>query len=247
MRAVLLLLACICVLRAQPLPQGKPVTGIEFDSKGLIDAINPTIHIHFLMHGSCKGEPDHVYGHSDNIYYACISEQDVCTVAKAHNGVGVPRALITQYEQVRKLQEAERQKFEEGRAEREAQAAASRQRSEAISNEVRTARAQGRQPNLAQFGMPGAPATPAPRKAAVGTVAQATVQRATITLLPDEKLEGIATGAKLADVQRTLGNPYSRIAGDSERWTYRLESGKTARLEFEGGVLARIEVAGGAR
>ena len=246
------MLACVCVLRAQPLPQGKPITGIEFDSKGLIDAMNPTVHIHFLMHGSCKGEPDHVYGHSDSIYYACISEQDVCTVAKAHNGVGVPRALITQYEQVRKLQEAERQKFEEGRPEREAQAAAARLRSEAISNEVRTARAQGRQPNLAQFGMPGAPATPARQTAAagtaaVGTVAQATVQRATTTLLADEKLEGIATGAKLADVQRTLGNPYSRIAGDSERWTYRLESGKTARLEFEGGVLARIEVAGGAR
>jgi len=230
------------MLQAQKLPQGKPITGIEFDSKGLIDAINPTVHIHFLMHGSCKGEPDHVYGHSDNIYYACISEQDVCTVSKAHKGVGVPRALITQYEQVRALQEAERQKFEEERPEREAKALAARLRSEAITNEVRTARAQGRPPNLAQFNLPGASPAPAAPAASVGTIAQATVQRATTARLADEKLEGIVVGTALGDVLRKLGNPYSRIAGDSERWTYRLESGGTARLEFEGGALAKIEV-----
>ena len=246
------------MVQAQALPQGKAITGIEFDSKKLIEAMNPTVHIHFLMHGSCKGQPDHVYGKSDGVYYACISEQDVCTVAKAHNGVGVPKALITQYEQVKILQEAEREEFERKQAERQAElvrqgrstgdpaldAAQSRHRLEAIANEVKTARAQGRQPNLAQFTKtPGATATPAPAQPSPApTVLAPAVKRATTTLLPDEKLTGIATGATLSDVLQKLGNPYLRISGSTDHLTYRMESGGAAELYFERGVLARMDI-----
>ena len=85
--------------------------------------------------------------------------------------------------------------------------------------------------------MPARPAT-----ASAPTVAKATAKRATVAPLADEKLIGIVAGVAVADVLRQLGNPYSRIAGESERLTYRLASGLTARLEFEGGVLARVEV-----
>ena len=257
MRGFLLLLMSAWLVQAQPLPQGKAIKGIEFDSKGLIEALNPTVHIHTLMHGSCKGEPDHVYGDSKGVYFACISEQDICTEVKFHKGAGVPRALITQYEQVKKIQEAERSEYERKEKERQEQrvrdglstgdpaldAAQSRQRLEAIANEVRTARAQGRQPNLGQFtsapgATPAAPAQPAPAP----TVLAPTIKRATTTLLADEKLNGIATGATLSDVLQKLGNPYLRISGSADKLTYRLESGGAAELYFEGGVLARKEI-----
>jgi len=78
-------------------------------------------------------------------------------------------------------------------------------------------------------------------KAPAPTVAAATARRATPVPLADEKLEGIAVGASLKNVLEKLGNPYSRIAGQSESLTYRLVSGGIARLFFDGGVLTAIE------
>lgn len=224
MRCVLPAILFSALIGAQPLPQGNAVTGIQgIDSKSLINLGMPQIHIHTLMHGSCKGQPDHVYGNSGNTYYACISEQDVCTDAKAHKGVGVPKALITQYSQVKALQEAEREKqraeFERERPERERRQAEFDQRIA----ELRANR--------------GNSATKAPTP----TVIRSTAKRATAVPLADEKLEGIEVGATLTAVIERLGNPTFRIAGQTESLTYQLASGGTARLEFEGGILKRFE------
>jgi hypothetical protein len=193
-------------------------------------------------------------GDAKKVYYACISGQDVCTDAKAHKGTGVPRALITQYEQVealRAVEQAEREKAAQAREQQRVRDGVStgdraldrelaRQRLEAIANEAKAARAEGRQANLGQFAKIGQTA-PAPAKGAGSPVTAATAKRATAAPLADEKLEGVAMGAKLTDVIAKLGNPYSRISGSSERLTYHLESGGIARLFFEGGILMRIE------
>ena len=253
MRALFLAFALIAAAAAQGLPQGKAIEGIKFDSKGLINALNP--HIHVIMHGGCKGKPDHVYGESKGVYYGCVGEQEVCTESKFHNGKGVPRALITQYQQVKALQEAEKAEFDRRQQERQEQrvregrstgdpkfdAELARQRSAAIANEVKTARAQGRQPDLAQFSKAGT-ATAAPATTQVATVQKATARRTAPAPLADAKLEGIEKGAALPDVLARLGNPYLRITGETDNLTYRLESGRTAKLEFTRGALTKLDV-----
>jgi hypothetical protein len=209
MRAALLCLAAIS-LSAQRLPPAKPLEGFTFDANKLPKL--PVFHFHPILLGGCKGKPDHVYGSSGSVYYACISEQDVCTTPNAHRGVGVPRALITQYQQVKAMLQAKR---EAGRARIERAGQERKARSGAAVRSVRGG---------------SAPAVEA-----------ATVNRATTVPLADSKLEGIAVGAALSDVIEALGNPYSRITGESERLTYRLESGGVARLVFEGAVLKQIE------
>jgi hypothetical protein len=58
--------------------------------------------------------------------------------------------------------------------------------------------------------------------------------------LADEKLAGVAPGTSSEEVVRLLGEPHMRLTAEFERFTYRLESGGTARLEFEAGTLARV-------
>ena len=41
----------------------------------------------------------------------------------------------------------------------------------------------------------------------------------------------------------TLGNPFMKISGESETFTYQLEAGEAARIEVESGRVVKIKIA----
>lgn len=60
----------------------------------------------------------------------------------------------------------------------------------------------------------------------------------------DDLAAGITVGAGENDVLQKLGEPYSKISGDFERFTYLLESGGTLRIEFEEGRVTKVQLSG---
>jgi hypothetical protein len=73
----------------------------------------------------------------------------------------------------------------------------------------------------------------------------ADLQKPTVIRATEENVNSLALGTGRLEVEQNLGTPDSRISGDTERLTYRLTSGKLARLEFENGKLARIRIVPG--
>jgi hypothetical protein len=61
----------------------------------------------------------------------------------------------------------------------------------------------------------------------------------------DDLAASIAVGAGRSEVLQKLGEPYSKISGDSERFTYELQSGGTLRIELEDGRVTKIQNIGG--
>ena len=59
--------------------------------------------------------------------------------------------------------------------------------------------------------------------------------RARLAVYPDTPLE----------VLQKLGESYSKISGDFERFTYQLQSGGTLRIELEGGRVVSVQSIGG--
>jgi hypothetical protein len=62
--------------------------------------------------------------------------------------------------------------------------------------------------------------------------------------LPDELAASIAVGADRSEVLQKLGEPYSKMSGDVERFTYQLESGGTLRIELEDGRVTKVQSTG---
>jgi hypothetical protein len=67
----------------------------------------------------------------------------------------------------------------------------------------------------------------------------------TAVKLADDLAASIAVGAGRNEVLQKLGEPYSKISGDSERFIYQLQSGATLRIELEDGRVTKIQSAGG--
>ncbi len=61
-----------------------------------------------------------------------------------------------------------------------------------------------------------------------------------IVKLADEKASAVAVGHTRSQVLEALGKPHSRVSGDYEKFSYRLQSGKTLSLEFEGGQVSKV-------
>ncbi len=59
--------------------------------------------------------------------------------------------------------------------------------------------------------------------------------------LADDRAASIAVSADRSEVLQKLGEPYSKISGDVERFTYQLESGGTLRIELEDGRVTKVE------
>jgi hypothetical protein len=51
-------------------------------------------------------------------------------------------------------------------------------------------------------------------------------------------------GANRSEVLQKLGEPYSKISGDDERFTYQLQSGGTLRIELEEGRVTKVQSIG---
>ncbi|MBZ5633499.1 MAG: hypothetical protein LAO55_10270 [Acidobacteriia bacterium] len=64
-------------------------------------------------------------------------------------------------------------------------------------------------------------------------------------VITEEQVNSVPLGSARADVVQTLGEPYMKISGDTERLTYRLTSGYLARLEFENGKLTQRRIVAG--
>lgn len=71
------------------------------------------------------------------------------------------------------------------------------------------------------------------------------VQTRPVVKLADDSAAGIAAGADRSEVLQKLGEPYSRISGDFERFTYQLKSGGTLRIELEDGRVTKVQSTSG--
>ncbi len=56
----------------------------------------------------------------------------------------------------------------------------------------------------------------------------------------DDRVKELPVGTPRAEVLEMLGEPYLKISGEVEYYTYRLKSGATAELEFSDGKLKKI-------
>jgi hypothetical protein len=59
--------------------------------------------------------------------------------------------------------------------------------------------------------------------------------------LPDDLVAGIEVGTGRSELLKKLGEPGYKISGDSERFTYQLESGGTLKVDIEDGRVTRIQ------
>jgi hypothetical protein len=80
--------------------------------------------------------------------------------------------------------------------------------------------------------------------AASGESEAPAVQAKPMAKLADDRAASIAVGADRSEVLQKLGEPYSKISGDVERFTYQLQSGGTLRIELEDGRVTKVESTG---
>jgi len=66
-----------------------------------------------------------------------------------------------------------------------------------------------------------------------------------VVKLADDRAASIAVGADRSEVLQKLGEPYSTISGDVERFTYQLQSGGTLRIELEDGRVTKVQSTSG--
>jgi hypothetical protein len=62
--------------------------------------------------------------------------------------------------------------------------------------------------------------------------------------LTDDLATSIGVGADRNEVLQKLGEPDSKISGDVERFIYQLQSGRTLRIELEGGRVTKVRSSG---
>ncbi len=62
------------------------------------------------------------------------------------------------------------------------------------------------------------------------------------TPITEEQLNEVAAGTAKPEVLGKLGDPYMRISGDSERFTYLLTSGKLGKIDLENGKVTRTRI-----
>jgi hypothetical protein len=177
-------------------------------------------HVHAMPHGSCQGEPDHVYGKQNGVYYACVKGKEMCSRERAK----IPAPLIAE--------------FDKNALEHEARTQAYREKL------VREGRIVERDP--AAF----APVVPPEAQARVEVVRAGAVTNVVAAAnaapppppVAESRVREIALGTDREDVTAKLGEPYMRISGVVEVLTYRLSPAGSARLEFSAGKLSRTQI-----
>lgn len=209
LRFCVLSLACAlpALTQSSTLPVGKPIEGM----KG-IDFKSISFHFHPLPR-NCKDQPDHVFGKSGSVYDACIGGKQVCT----KENVTVPLSLIADFDdQTRRRNEA----VAESRRKRAAFSAAFAEARTEHNKAMTQHRAHfaERQQSRAALAVPVSVAEPGP---------------APPPPVADEKAREIVPGTTRAELIAKLGQPYMKITGDFERFTYLLTSGNTAKFELE--------------
>jgi len=224
----------------------KAQTNFEGIDLGSISALGPKVHIH-LASKDCKGQPDDVFSKTNGVYYACLDGKLVCSQEK---DVTIPSGLIAEFDATlaehRARMDAYKQRsVREGRSsgDPEVDRQNSLTRHEAVVTEGRKARADGRRPNLVSSRNSSSKVAPSTIPDPYISVAAAPEQPA--RKVADELLKDVTIGTGRDDVIRKLGEPYSKITGDFERYTYLLVSGSAAKLDIEGGLVRQVRIVPG--
>lgn len=222
----------------------------------------PVPHIH-TMTEKCNAGPDRIFGQTGKTYYACIGGQEVCNLSGGDHGVRIPQSMTDEFDahmvEFRQRQNALRQELvatgrSTGDAGRDQQIAA--QRLEFTAAALKRDQASGVRPNLLEIRRAAEAAYPmAPGVALTsgGPSAQALGQNPSVTLpvslvapaqppIDDQRILAIAKGTPIATVVQELGSPHGRISGGMERFTYRLTSGRAAKLDFDNGVVSEVRI-----
>jgi hypothetical protein len=183
---------------------------------GQTPASGKTRHIH-AMPLNCKGSPDRVYGKSAGVYYACIKAREVCSLEKG----AIPTNLIAAFDaEAGSVSAARKDSPRKGAAKKTA----------------------ARQPApLPEVKQPGVEML---RGTTVSTVDAPSSQAPAPPRTPiaEERVRAIPIGATPDEVMQKLGEPYMKISGSVEYFTYLLTSKNTAKLEFLNGKLTQLRI-----
>lgn len=68
------------------------------------------------------------------------------------------------------------------------------------------------------------------------------IQASAVRWVTEEQVKSVATGSTVAQVVEKLGQPFSRLVGDTQRFTYVMKNGSSAKLDFEDGKLTESRI-----
>lgn len=181
-----------------------------------------------LVDFKCEGKPDRLVGKQNGTYFACIDGKVTCSL----DGL-IPQSWMDEHDaDIAKLHErTARMKADIKQRRQEAQNLSPSER-----HERTLARAQARREGRA------ADATSRPTQVQVTTVnppkvpsKSAPVERASLEALP--------LGITEDEVLEAVGLPKMKLAGGAgAKWTYKLTTGQSAKLEFADGKLTRVDL-----
>ena len=212
-------------------------------------------HIH-TMTEKCDVGPDRIFGKTGKTYYACIGGKEVCNLSSGNHGVRIPQSMIEEFDAhmaaFRLRHDTwQRDRVAAGRSTGEAgrDQQISAQRLKFTAAAVNRARASGARPNMLEIRQAAETAYPTtsgtssiePARVTSAAPAPSTVAPAQ-PLVEDQRILAIPKGKAMATVIQELGSPHGRIAGGMERLTYRLTSGKLAKIDFVNGVVSEVRI-----
>ena len=184
-------------------------------------------HVH-LVSFTCEGKPDRLVGKQNGIYFACVGGKVTCS----KDGL-IPQSWMDQHdadiEQLKADTAHLREDFKRYR--QEARDLSPRERHEraiARSRARRDARSSGSTARPTQIRSLSADTAPVPSKSSP-------VDPAALAALP--------LGSTDDEVIDAVGLPRMKLAGGTgEKWTYKLTNGKSAKLQFNDGKLAGMDL-----
>ncbi len=182
------------------------------------------LHKHFVAF-KCEGQPDKVHSRRDERYFGCVNGRVACS------DDGVSSSMIAAYENRRA-----NMKSESNRRMRELDAKhAASHGSTTGSTARRTSRSSSRSTRRSSSRASAASPT-------VFTIQSAPRPPAQAEPLEPDTVRQVTVGTSADDVVSLLGQPKWPIAGSSEKWTYSLTSGGSAKLVFEDGKVTSVVV-----
>ncbi|MCC6539446.1 MAG: hypothetical protein IT162_17980 [Bryobacterales bacterium] len=70
----------------------------------------------------------------------------------------------------------------------------------------------------------------------------APIQASAVRWVTEEQVRNLVAGSTVAQVVEKLGQPFSRLVGDTQRFTYVMKNGSSAKLDFEDGKLTASRI-----
>ncbi len=95
-----------------------------------------------------------------------------------------------------------------------------------------------------------APPTPAPRVLNSGgggapanePLTDAPIEASAVRWVTEDQVQSVPAGSTVAQVVEKLGQPFSRLVGDTQRFTYVMKNGSSAKLDLEDGKLTGSQI-----